>query len=287
MDSTGSVTGHIQAFPFKPNQFSKPVAVHINDIDIAWYLRPSDFKRSGQMTPLEQHFAVEEASHAFLSLSEGLKVNWINHRRDVHRLDNSKFYQQVLAARAGLQVPATLISNQAQAFSDFFGEQERCLVKSMGLSQIVADKPKYIYSNVVAVNEIASASSSLQHCPVFSQEYIEKRYEYRVVMANPVCISCRIDSQASEKSKVDWRRYDFDNVEHVEAAIPDNLINKLWDFMNLANLKFGMIDLIETSKGDFVFLEVNPSGQWGWLQQIAGIDVPTAISSMLMTHANG
>ena len=51
--------------------------------------------------------------------------------------------------------------------------------------------------------------------------------------------------------------------------------------MDAIGLKYGAIDLIETPNGDFVFLEVNPSGQWGWISDLAGLPIPEAVADML------
>lgn len=94
-------------------------------------------------------------------------------------------------------------------------------------------------------------------------------------------LSCRIDSQASEMTAVDWRHYDFENVEHVQVALPHDAKDKLRQFMRAIDLRYGAIDLIETPDGDFVFLEVNPSGQWGWIADFAGLPIPSAVADML------
>jgi glutathione synthase/RimK-type ligase-like ATP-grasp enzyme len=101
-----------------------------------------------------------------------------------------------------------------------------------------------------------------------------------MVIGNRI-LSCRIDSQASEATKVDWRHYDFKNVEHLQIELPDEVRKKLHRFMNAIGLKYGAIDLIETPNGDFIFLEVNPSGQWGWIADFAGLPIPEAVAEML------
>jgi len=45
--------------------------------------------------------------------------------------------------------------------------------------------------------------------------------------------------------------------------------------------RISAIDLIETPQGEFVFLEVNPSGQWGWIADLAGLPIPEAVADML------
>jgi glutathione synthase/RimK-type ligase-like ATP-grasp enzyme len=94
-------------------------------------------------------------------------------------------------------------------------------------------------------------------------------------------LSCKIDSQASEATKIDWRHYDFVNVKHTAVNLPDDIQQKLLRFMQAVGLRYGAIDMVETPKGDFVFLEINPSGQWGWIADIAGLPISEAVAEML------
>jgi glutathione synthase/RimK-type ligase-like ATP-grasp enzyme len=47
-------------------------------------------------------------------------------------------------------------------------------------------------------------------------------------------------------------------------------------------LKFGAIDLILTPAGEYVFLEVNPNGQWAWLDAaVPGLDIRERLIDLL------
>jgi glutathione synthase/RimK-type ligase-like ATP-grasp enzyme len=70
---------------------------------------------------------------------------------------------------------------------------------------------------------------------------------------------------------------------HVQVELPKAIQRKLLCFMKRAGLQYGAIDLIETPGGDFVFLEVNPSGQWEWIVVLAGLPIPQAVADMLAT----
>ena len=46
-------------------------------------------------------------------------------------------------------------------------------------------------------------------------------------------------------------------------------------------LTFGAIDLIETPKGEYVFLEINPNGQWLWLDDMLDLGISAAVADWL------
>jgi glutathione synthase/RimK-type ligase-like ATP-grasp enzyme len=51
--------------------------------------------------------------------------------------------------------------------------------------------------------------------------------------------------------------------------------------MNSLNLKFGGIDLIFCD-GKYYFIEVNPTGEWGWLETVAGLKISDEICNAMM-----
>ena len=49
--------------------------------------------------------------------------------------------------------------------------------------------------------------------------------------------------------------------------------------MKTVGLAFAAIDMVETPGGDFVFLEMNPSGQWLWIDDKLGLDISDAVTT--------
>src|SRR3989344_4748336 len=188
----------------------------IQDINIAWYLR-EDSTQVKEGNFLEDRFSNNESRGAIRSFLSVLRCKWVNRKETIDFLASNKLYQQLIANHVGLLVPATLISNNADSVTNFSDPEEGLLLKSIG--------------------------------------YI-KLDEYRVMVIGNRVLACRIDSQASEKTKVDWRHYDFENVEHSPVELPLGIQENLLRFMKMIGLQYGAIDLIETPKREFVFLEV-------------------------------
>ena len=117
--------------------------------------------------------------------------------------------------------------------------------------------------------------------PLMAQEYIEKKLELRVTIVGQKVFACAIYSQDSERTKEDWRRYDFDNVRHEQYQLPKEVEAHLMEFMAVCNLTFGAIDMILTPSGRYVFLEINPSGQFGWIEDLTNMPISKAIAETL------
>ncbi len=113
------------------------------------------------------------------------------------------------------------------------------------------------------------------------QPYIEKQFEVRVTCVGTKLFACRIDSQASDQTRVDWRHYGSHHVNHVPWSLPPGLADRIIRFMSYCRLAYGAIDLIVSPTGQIVFLEVNPSGQYLWLEHLTGLPITGAIADWL------
>ena len=56
--------------------------------------------------------------------------------------------------------------------------------------------------------------------------------------------------------------------------------------MDRLELNFAAIDLIETPDGEHVFLEVNPNGQWLWLDDMLKLGISQAVADWLGSEVN-
>jgi ATP-GRASP peptide maturase of grasp-with-spasm system len=100
--------------------------------------------------------------------------------------------------------------------------------------------------------------------PTLIQNYIRKKYELRIFFLHGIFYSMAIFSQIDNSTKVDFRNYNRKNPNrNVPFALPCEVIEKLTSLMDKLKLNSGSIDMIVTPENDFVFLEVNPIGQYG------------------------
>ena len=276
----GVVSGFVDVYKIK-NGVTELTRLTVSDIDIAWHLRENC--NWSESSTLEKRFTQNESRGAVRSFLSTLDCVWVNKKEDVDLLSSNKLYQQKIARQCGLVVPSTIIGNSPDDAIEFSGIHNGLLLKSIGYIKLDDAGKYFLYSERFDHEEIAKSSKSIHLCPIFAQEYVDKAYEYRVMVIGDKVLSCRIDSQASERTKVDWRHYDLENVEHVEVDLPALIQQRLLDFMHRVGLRYGAIDMIETPSGELVFLEVNPSGQWGWIADLAGLPIPEAVAEMLAT----
>ncbi len=93
----------------------------------------------------------------------------------------------------------------------------------------------------------------------------------------------KIESTDGEKIEVDWRTLK-DGVRFIPYELPATLNRLCIDFVKRMNLSFGAIDLIHAND-NYYFLELNPSGEWGWLENVANIQISETIASELVNKS--
>jgi hypothetical protein len=111
--------------------------------------------------------------------------------------------------------------------------------------------------------------------------------ELRVTIVGDQVLTAAINSQASERAAHDWRR---DGVQLLNAwqpyELPSETEAKLLRVMDYFNLNYGAADFIVTPEGRHVFLEVNPGGEFFWLERCPGLPISSAIADVLLGRSN-
>jgi glutathione synthase/RimK-type ligase-like ATP-grasp enzyme len=115
---------------------------------------------------------------------------------------------------------------------------------------------------------------------------VEKRVELRVTVVGTKVFAAEIDSQATNHTRFDWRRYDLGNTPHRAHPLPDDVAERCLALTQRLGLSYGAIDLIVTPDGRYVFIEINPNGQYSWIEHCTGLPITDALCDLLMAGAN-
>nr|WP_299206803.1 grasp-with-spasm system ATP-grasp peptide maturase [uncultured Brumimicrobium sp.] len=177
----------------------------------------------------------------------------------------NKLLSLLYAQRAELEVPKSIISTEKKQLKTFFKESKKdCISKGVqDVMSFVSDNNSYSYAtSKILSKDIEDMSETF--FPSLLQHNIDKKYEVRTFYLNGDFYSMAIFSQNDEKTSVDYRNYNVQKPNrNVPYLLPKKIEDKLTVFMNSMELNTGSIDLIVTNNNEFVFLEVNPSGQYG------------------------
>ena len=211
-------------------------------------------------------------------------ARWVNDLQQQRDAEN-KQRQLRIAARAGLRVPRTLVTNDPAAARQFFAETDGQTVAKLLLPLNVSMDAvnNFVYTNRVREEDLAGADA-LRHCPMVFQELIPKAYELRVAYVAGEVFSGALYASGTSRGHTDWRRAAPEECRWQKAHLPNEVASGLQTLMLELGLVFGAVDLICTPSGEHVFLEVNPGGEWGMLERDLELPISDAIAEALLDH---
>jgi len=274
---------------FEDNTFSflteDGIRLSAENIQSCWYRQPWGPNIKKEEAGGYGHLVKEESKATIWSLSSTLDTFWMNSPSSVRLLDNNKFLQMKIADSVGFRTPASLITTNEFELMEFCERHGGFVALKMISGRVFGsespEKFDGVYTQKLSLRELRERAERIKICPVFAQEYVEKKLEARITVVGKSIFPCAIYSQDSTKTLHDWRHYDFKNVKHEKLSIPDNISKGLRDFMERSNLSFGAFDFIITPQGEFVFLEVNTGGQWGWIEDLTGMPISETVADLL------
>jgi ATP-GRASP peptide maturase of grasp-with-spasm system len=181
-----------------------------------------------------------------------------------YKIQNLNKLDVLLKAKTlGITIPNTYIVSQKKRLMDII-EQKKVITKPY--HEIIHPKfENWSYGNYTSdVTEHKVKNIGNEIYPSLIQEKIEKKIEIRSFYLNNKFYSMAIFSQDSSKTQLDFRNYNFEKPNRtVPFKIPGPVEKKLKQLFKTLCLNSGSVDLIYTIDHQYVFLEINPVGQFG------------------------
>lgn len=199
-----------------------------------------------------------------------------------------KSQQLALAAKMGFKIPETLISNDYAQVRNFVSSVERVAVKPFAphfWHDATNSTIRFASTNIIDRHRMPS-EESVNACPSIYQQFIDKRHELRVTVVGEHIFVAKI-SKADGSAYVDWRMYLEAPETMVEATtLEPELEALIVSFVATAGLNYGCIDLVVDQDGTTYFLEINPGGQFLFVEQLLPqFQILNAFTSMLRAQS--
>lgn len=176
-------------------------------------------------------------------------------------LDKAKEY--------GLYIPESyIITNKKDLIKIQNNNSSKHLITKAIHEGIYRPDVKNIYQYYSYVERISSEhilSFPDYFYPSLVQIEVEKELELRIFYIHDYFFSMAIFSQDEKNSIVDFRKNNHREtpLKFVPYKLPKDIELKLKQLMHSLKLNTGSIDMILNKEGKYVFLEVNPCGQYG------------------------
>jgi hypothetical protein len=257
--------------------------IDLRAVTAVWNRRPAPPAADARLREAHRK-VVESASEAALggawSLMECL---WLP--GPPHALERTEFKmtQLAVAARLGLAIPRTVIANSPdEALEMYERTGGRMIAKPLTRGAVPGrdGEDRLAYTRLVRRRDLKDLHT-LRWSPVILQEYVPKHVELRVTVVGSEIFPAEIESQASSRSRDDWRRYDLARTPYRRHTLPADVAERLHAVVRAFGLCYGAIDLVLTPDGRYVFLEINGNGQWLWIEELTQMPIADAIASLL------
>jgi hypothetical protein len=212
-----------------------------------------------------------ELRHLAMGLVLNPAVTWVNPIDNVSVAEH-KIYQLQVAQQVGFRVPRTLVSRNAAELRRFTaGNESGTICKPIFHGMFVDEADVYsVYTRRVTADSFDRDCVEL--CPVLLQEEIARSADVRATFIGPRCFAADIKGDAP---LVDWRDPDLP-VSYSACSIGDDIERMCQEMLDRLGLIYGAFDFVRTPAGELVFLEVNPTGEWAWLEDRLGFPMRDA-----------
>jgi hypothetical protein len=260
------------------------VEIDLAAIEAVWYRRP------GPPTPHDEirddvarRYVAMESSMVLRDLWASLDCPWLPGRPLVVQRAQQKGLQLRIAGELGFELPPTLMTNSPDELLEFYRSYSGMVVSKLAATAFPSTLGLGMvrFTELVTTRDVAHFQTIAQ-CPMIFQAYIPKRIELRITVVGERAFAAEIHSQTTNHTRYDWRRYDRTRTPHLPHALPIEVEQRCVKLVKQLGLCYGAIDMIVTPDGRYVFIEINPNGQYLWIEEQTGLMISDAICDLLI-----
>jgi glutathione synthase/RimK-type ligase-like ATP-grasp enzyme len=220
---------------------------------------------------------VNRESRTFLACCwEESPWRWINQPMAVRAAEN-KLRQLRVAAEIGFEVPDTVVSNDLAQIRQTLSTP--MVAKALAGSIVAVDgAPNYVYTQLV--DETVIDDEAVAAAPCIFQRLAKPATDVRVTVVGYEVFATELVTE--RPLPIDWRAAPDDEVSFRPVTLPDDVARRCVAMCDSLHLSYGAFDFVRSDTGRYIFLELNPSGQWGWIEYATGQPITDAIVTLLV-----
>lgn len=198
--------------------------------------------------------------------------------------ENYKIDYLLLAKKVNLKIPNTLVTTSKDELQSFFKKHTSIITKDLRYPiRIKSENYKITSAGTTIVSADMLSKMKINFAPSLFQERIHKQYEIRIFFFMNKLYPMAILSQNDESTSLDYRNYNnLKPNRNVPVLLPSEVEKKIINFIKLSELNTGSIDVILNTDNQYVFLEVNPQGQFDWVSKNCNYYIEKDIAEYLI-----
>ena len=260
------------------------LGVNLDSVNSVWfrkplYLEPKDLP----VEDLYRAFAFESYLCTAKILYDLLDDRfWLSDFRNIMRSGN-KILQSKVATSLGFLLPPLIITSNANHAEEFHSKHGNIVAKSLRFEPIQdGDQLKVFFTTRIRKDQSIDFSG-LDLAPAILQKEVENKLDIRVTVVGDQVFACEILPIMSSADNVDWRvGIPTDELMYKEHFLPEPLRKMCIKLVHTLGLYYGAIDFALDAFSDYWFLEINPNGQWLFVEKATGQEIAKAIANLLV-----
>lgn len=252
--------------------------IDLAQVTAVYYRSPEAFQFPTSLASEVREHAFLEAKYGLGGVLASLPAVWVNHPS---RLADAAYkpVQLVRAHECGLEVPETVLTNEAAAFEEF-ARRGRTVTKMLGAGSLTYDGVHNVaWTRVLDAADLDDLSG-IETTVHLGQRWVPKSFEARVMAIGDRLTAVGIHA-GTERAHVDWRS-DYDALRYQLIELPPQVADGIHALMRRFGLLYAALDFVVSPNG-WVFLELNPGGQYGWLEAATGVSFTGQLADLLVT----
>ena len=227
-------------------------------------------------------FCFKEAEEFLEGIWANFNGLWVSFPPYIFQAQN-KILQLGLAKKIGFNIPSTLVSNNPKEISKFIDDlNNKVVVKAVRQGVLTIDDSEYvIFTSRINSNDINGIDDA-KYSPSIYQELIDKKFDLRINVIGKKVFAVEIQtSTINSKRYIDWRAAEQENLSYQIHKLPNSIEDKCKAIVTRLKLNYGAIDMVYSNNDMYYFLEINPNGQWAWLEQITDLNLTKTFVDLL------
>lgn len=252
-------------------------------VSSVWIRRPGRPRAAPSVTePVHRDFVARTGQILMDGWQQTFDARWFPARTELLLHTQNKLVNLAAAVRLGFTVPATTVTNDPDELAGMWEDTGgRFIGKEVELVPYQVDGQDHAFYTTSVTRRHLISRHRLAYAPVILQPKIDKAVELRVTVVGERAFTVAISSQNSRMTRDDFRHQEGNFAGYSAYELPADVEGRCVELVSSLGLAFGCLDVILTPEGEYVYLELNPNGQWAWAEKLTGLPISTAIADWL------
>lgn len=250
---------------------------HPDDFSNVWYRRPERLVSNQIPDTPEGKCVLDEWTESLEGFFAHIpQKRWMNFPA-ANALASRKLQQLTNAQNLGFTIPDTIVTQDSEVLQTFFSKHKgEVIVKPLGRAYI--ERPDSEVDSIIFTNPVCETDlkhlDDLARCPTLFQQSVRKQSDVRITVVDGDLHALELTAKDIDgQQRCDIRRNNMLDVKYRAITTPPNVKVALQRLVASYGLRFAAIDMAVATDGQWYFFEVNPNGQWAWLDLCGGATI--------------